>query len=181
MTSPGPGSRVLAAGRHLTFLDLDGWEYVRRPGITGIAILVAVTPEGAILLVEQRRPAVGARVVELPAGLCGDDPAHPGEPLEEAARRELLEETGWEAERVERLTAGPPSAGVSSEIVTFFRAWGLARRGSGGGVAGESITVHEVPLDAAPAWLHAREAAGTLVDPKVWAGIYFAGVRLCLF
>ena len=47
----------------------------------------------------------------------------------------------------------------------------LSRLGRGGGVDGESITVHEVPLAQVPAWLSSREAAGTLVDPKVWAGL----------
>ena len=75
---------------------------------------------------------------------------------------------------MERLTAGPPSAGVTSEVVTLFRARGLSKAGPGGGVDGEAITVHEVPLAGAEAWLLRREATGALVDPKVWAGLWFA-------
>jgi len=166
--------KELHAGRHLRLVARNGWEFVERPGVHGIVLVVAVTPEGRLLLVEQRREPVDGNVLELPAGLAGDADSPAGEPLEEAARRELAEETGWEAASMERLTAGPPSAGVTSEVVTLFRARGLVKAGAGGGVEGEEITVHEVPLEGAEAFLLAREAAGVLVDPKVWAGLFFA-------
>lgn len=166
--------KELHAGRHLRLVCRNGWEFVERPGIRGIVLVVAVTPGGGLLLVEQHREPVGASVLELPAGLAGDAGSPAGEPLEEAARRELVEETGWEAAEMERLTAGPPSAGVTSEVVTLFRARGLSKAGPGGGVDGEAITVHEVPLAGAEAWLLRREATGALVDPKVWAGLWFA-------
>ena len=166
--------KELHAGRYLRLVVRNGWEFVERPGIQGIVLIVAVTPGDRLLLVEQWREAVAANVLELPAGLAGDAGSPAGEPLEEAARRELVEETGWDAKAMERLTAGPPSAGVTSEIVTLFRARGLSKVGTGGGVEGESITVHEVPLGAAEAFLSEREAEGALVDPKVWAGLWFA-------
>jgi ADP-ribose pyrophosphatase len=166
--------KELHAGRHLRLVVRNGWEFVERPGIHGIVLVVAVTPEGRLLLVEQRREAVGAIVLELPAGLAGDAGSPAGEPLGEAARRELVEETGWDAASMERLTAGPPSAGVTSEIVTLFRARGLSKVGAGGGVGGEAITVREVPLEAVEAFLGEREARGVLVDPKIWAGLWFA-------
>lgn len=166
--------KELHAGRHLRLVVRRGWEFVERPGVRGIVVLVAVTPEGRLLLVEQRREPVDADVLELPAGLAGDAGSPADEPLEEAARRELVEETGWDAASLERLTAGPPSAGVTSEVVTFFRARGLVRTGPGGGVEGEAIRVREVPLGEAGEYLRAREAEGTLVDPKVWAGLWFA-------
>ncbi|MBI5446944.1 MAG: NUDIX hydrolase [Deltaproteobacteria bacterium] len=169
-----PGVKELHAGRHLRLVVRKGWEFVERPGILGIVLVVAVTPENRLLLVEQWREAVGANVLELPAGLSGDAGSPAGEPLKEAARRELVEETGWDATAMERLTTGPPSAGVTSEIVTFFRARGLSKVGAGGGVEGEAITVHEVPLAAVEDFLAAREAGGSLVDPKVWAGLWFA-------
>ena len=166
--------KELHAGRHLRLVVRNGWEFVERPGIRGIVLVVAVTPEDRLLLVEQRREPVDGRVLELPAGLAGDAESPADEPLEEAARRELVEETGWDATAMERLTSGPPSAGVTSEIITFFRARGLSRAGAGGGVEGEAITVHEVPLAAVEEYLREREAGGTLVDPKVWAGLWFA-------
>jgi ADP-ribose pyrophosphatase len=166
--------KELHAGRYLRFVVRNGWEFVERPGVHGIVLVVAVTPGDRLLLVEQWREAVAANVLELPAGLAGDAESPVGEPLEEAARRELVEETGWGTAAMERLTAGPPSAGVTAEIVTFFRARGLSKVGTGGGVEGESITVHEVPLGEVEAFLAGREAKGALVDPKVWAGLWFA-------
>ena len=175
-----PGRTLLARGKHLDFLSSNGWEYVTRIGVDGIVLIVPVTDEGALVLVEQRRPPIDRPVIELPAGLSGDDEGGKGEPLEASARRELLEETGFAATTMERLVDGPPSPGVTDEIVTFFLARGLVKRHAGGGVGGEEITVHEVPLHAAEEWLTARIRGGDCVDVKVWAGIYFAraaGVR----
>jgi ADP-ribose pyrophosphatase len=113
-----------------------------------------------------------ASVIELPAGLAGDVPEDADEPLEAAARRELVEETGYEATNLERLFEGPLSAGMTTEVVTFFRATGLTKTGAGGGDGSESITVHEVPLAEADRWLAGQAAAGKLVDPKVYVGLY---------
>lgn len=165
---------VLGEGCHLRLVRRGGWEYAERTRGTGVVVLVAVTSDGRLLLTEQYRPPVGRWVVELPAGLAGDRPEEAGESLEAAARRELREETGFEASGFVRLTAGPPSAGLSSEVVTFLRATGLRQVGPGGGEGGEAITVHAVPLGAVPAWLEAAERRGCLVDPKVYAGLYFA-------
>ena len=165
----------LGEGRHLRLVRRRGWEMVERRGVSAIAVLVAVTPSGELLLVEQHREAAGGPVIELPAGLAGDEAGTEGEALEDAARRELEEETGWTCARLERLTSGPPSAGVSSEVVTLLRAHDLARVGEGGGTGDERIVVHAVPLPRAAAWLRERERDGKLVDPKVWAGLWFAG------
>ena len=165
---------VLAQGRFLRLVRRRGWEFAERPGIRGIVVLVAVTPQGELLLVEQHREAVGGPVIELPAGLAGDELGREDESLEEAATRELREETGWKASSWERLSTGPPTSGISNEVVTLLRAHGLVRHGHGGGAGEERITVHAVPLADVPSWLRHREANGTLVDPKVWAGLWWA-------
>ena len=77
--------RVVAKGRYLTFLDDDGWEYVTRPGVTGIVVIVAVTAGERLILVEQWRPAVHQRVIELPAGLVGDVEGQRAETMHDAA------------------------------------------------------------------------------------------------
>ena len=69
---------------------------------------------------------------------------------------------------------GPTSPGLTSEEIVIYRATGLRRVGPGGGLESESITVHEVPLAGAEAWLREREAAGLRIDLKVYAGLYFA-------
>lgn len=165
---------VLFEGRHLRFVSRNGWEYADRPHVSGIVIIVAVTTENHLILVEQFRPPVNSRVVELPAGLAGDVAGFEEEDLAEAARRELLEETGYAADSFTRLFAGPPSAGLSSEVLTFFRAEGLTKIEAGGGDESEDIQIHEVPLDQVVGWLNDRvRTEGVCIDPKIFAGLYF--------
>ncbi len=164
-------------GRFLEVRKDGRWEYVARRNTTGVVIVIALTPAGELLLVEQHRPPVRTTVIELPAGLAGDIAGAEDEDLSVAARRELEEETGWTAAHLERVACGPVSAGLTSEVVTFFVASGLTRIGDGGGDASEDIVVHSVPLIDVPAFLAAREVAGALVDPKVFAALYFVNQR----
>lgn len=158
----GPWLRMMRRGR---------WEYVERTHGDGMAVIViAVTPEDKVLFVEQYRVPLGAPTIEMPAGLVGDD--HAADTLEAAARRELIEETGWSAQRVEVLLVGPTSSGMSSERIAFVRARELTRVGSGGGVDNENITVHEVPRSQAPAWLMQKRSEGYELDLKLWAGLW---------
>lgn len=165
--------RPLLTNQFLSLIREGHWEYVDRVNATGAAIILAVTPEQNILLVEQYRIPVHARTIELPAGIIGDEPGSSNESHAEAARRELLEETGYAAECVEALTTGAACSGITSERVTLFRGSGLRRVGQGGGVANENITVHEVPLAGITTWLEARAQAGVLIDPKVYSGLFF--------
>ena len=166
---------VVAEGKYVALVRQGKWEYAKRKGITGIVGIVAVTDDGKLVLVEQHRPAVGKRVIELPAGLAGDDEGSAGEDLDAAARRELLEETGYEARRFERVAAGAASAGMTDEVITLFRATGLRKTGKGEGDGSEDITVHEVPVADAERWLAGQERNGRLIDLKVYGGLYFAG------
>jgi ADP-ribose pyrophosphatase len=166
--------RELARGRFLRFVVRDGWEFADRVGITGIVGVVAVTDDRKLLLVEQHRRPVGAAVLELPAGLVGDEAGTEHEGLVDGARRELREETGFVAANWEVVASGPTSPGTTSEIIALLLATGLTRVGPGGGQGGELLTVHEVPLDGAEAWLRAREKTGVLVDLKIYAGLWFA-------
>jgi ADP-ribose pyrophosphatase len=169
-----PSTQVLAEGEFVRLLRQGRWEYAQRTNTCGAVVIVAVTPEGKLLFVEQYRVPVQARVIELPAGLAGDEPGLEDEPKTNAARRELVEETGYEAQDVVLLTEGPTSAGLTSELVGLYLATGLRRVGPGGGDEGEEIEVHEIELERAADWLADQTAAGKLVDPKVYAGIFFA-------
>lgn len=165
--------QVLHTGKFLVLVKEGRWEYADRTNATGAAIIVATTPEQKVLLVEQYRIPVHARTIELPAGIIGDEPGDNKETRAEAARRELLEETGYAAAKMELLTIGAASSGLTSELVTLFHASGLQRAGTGGGVAHEEITVHEVPLAEIDGWLEDKAKAGVLIDPKIYAGLYF--------
>lgn len=166
---------ILAEGRFLRLKRKNGWEYAERTGDGRAVVIVAMTDDGKVILVQQNRPAVGAACVEMPAGLVGDTPEFEGEPMEVAAERELLEETGYAAEQMELLTGGPPSPGAMNEMIAFFRATGLRKVADGGGDDSEDITIHEVPIADVPEFLRDAEHRGLLVDPKVWVGMYFLG------
>ena len=164
---------TLHTGKFLALIKEGHWEYVDRVNATGAAIILAVTAEQNILLVEQYRIPVHVRTIELPAGIIGDEPGSTNESQAEAARRELLEETGYAAECVEILMTGAACSGLTSERVTLVRATGLRRAGKGGGVEHEDIVVHEVPLREIVAWLETKAKTGVLIDPKVYAGLFF--------
>lgn len=164
---------MLARGKFLELIDEGGWEYVRRHAASGVVLIVATTDDQEMVLVEQHRVPVHRRTLELPAGLVGDLPDQARESMELAAARELEEETGFVATRLRRLAEGPSAVGSSTELVTFFRATGLTRVGTGGGDHTEDITVHVVPLAGVTAFIAAKLAEGLLVDPKVYAALYF--------
>jgi ADP-ribose pyrophosphatase len=167
----GPDT-VAWEGRWLRIRTRGTWEYVERTHAEGKAvIIVAVTPERNLLFVEQFRVPLQQRTIEMPAGLVGDQ--HGEDTLEMAAARELLEETGWQADHVEVLMEGPTSSGMSTERIAFCRASGLTRVHAGGGDETEDITVHEVPVAEAARWLTEKMAEGYAMDPKLWAGLWF--------
>jgi ADP-ribose pyrophosphatase len=163
---------ILGRGKYARLVCRNTWEFVDRIRVSGIVVIVAVTHDGKLVLAEQYREPVRHNVIELPAGLVGDKGLH--ERLTTAAKRELLEETGYSARKMEFLCQGPPSVGLSTEMVTFYRAVGIRKVGEGGGDASENIIIHEAPLINIEAWFKQKEKRGILVDPKVYAGVYFA-------
>ena len=162
--------------RWIRMQRIGHWDFVRRPQSDACVGILAITPEQEILLVEQFRIPVQQRVIEIPAGIVGDEVEHHGESLAESAARELLEETGYRAGRMEPLIRTPTSAGLTSEFIHLFRAFDLTREHAGGGVAGEDITVHQVPLAELRDWLRGREQAGVIIDFKIHASLWLAGL-----
>ena len=157
-------------GKHLAVHDAEGWEYVTRTRGRGVVGVIAVTEAGELILVEQHRPPTGGPVIELPAGLVGDEGE---ETLEEAAERELLEETGYHAKQFERICTGYSSAGLTNERVTLLRAIRVTRQGEGGGVGGERISIHLVPIREIAAWLLQQQQQGVGVDLKIFIAASF--------
>jgi ADP-ribose pyrophosphatase len=171
---PSSSRRVLAEGRFARLVAQDGWEWVERTNTSAAVVIAAITDDQQVVLIDQYRIPLAARVIELPAGLVGDLPGSEEEAQLEAARRELLEETGFEARHWQHLIEGPASAGLASEMYTLYLARGAHRVGPGGGDGTEDIAVHVVPLAELESWLQSRRKAGALVDPKVYIGLYFA-------
>lgn len=165
--------KTLFQGKFLKLLYYKGWEFVKRSDCTGIVVIAAMTDDRKVIFVEQYRVPLAKNVVELPAGLVGDLYASRKESMASAAKRELLEETGYKAGRMEFVIEGPVSSGMSSQQIAFYRASSLEKVSQGGGDETENITVHAVPLKKAPQWLKQMQRKGRLVDPKVFAGLYF--------
>jgi ADP-ribose pyrophosphatase len=164
---------VLYRGEHLNLLRRRGWEYAEHRTAPESVMIVALTPGNELVLVEEFRPSVNAPVISLPAGLSGDET--PEDPRVSAAR-ELAEETGYAAPALERLGRGPGSAGASSEIVTFFLARDAWKAGDQAEADRGLIRVHVIALPDLRRWAHDQEVAGALVDPKIWAGLFLAGL-----
>lgn len=170
--------RSLHKGEFLELKRDRHWEYVSRVNASGTVVIVAVTAVGELILVEQTRIPLHGKSIELPAGIVGDSDAFAGEGFEQAALRELLEETGFRGEQAFILTQGPTAAGFSSEQLTLVGIRGLTREHAGGGVDDEDITVHLVPLNAVHVWLETKRAAGFHIEPRIYAGLWFAGSGL---
>ncbi len=168
-----PKDKVLHEGRHIRLMQRGTYEFASRKKASGIVAIIAQTKEGKLLLIEQFRPPVGKRVIEIPAGLAGDIAGHETEELAEAAKRELLEETGSEAREMKAVAVGPPSAGICDEVITLFVAKGLKKVGDAAGDGSEDITVHEVSLAKVSAFLKRKTREGCLIDLKVYAAKSF--------
>jgi len=145
-------------GRFITARKRGKWEYVSRARGIRAAVILAIDEEDHVILVEQFRVPLGRACIELPAGLIGDDAGGEDEDATSAALRELEEETGYQAERMEVLGEFQSSPGMVTESFTLLRAHGLTKVTEGGGTESEDITVHRVPrADIAEAVARWRE------------------------
>lgn len=171
--------RIIGQGNHLKLIEIDWiddegnkrkWEAVERMTTgTGIVSVMAITAKNEVIFISQYRPPVRREVIEFPAGLCDQE----GEALEETALRELQEETGYRAKKIEKLFAGPVSAGLSFEFLTVFWATDLEFVGKKDGKEERGITAYNVPLEEADEWLRSMEEKGMLIDVKLWARIRY--------
>jgi ADP-ribose pyrophosphatase len=163
---------TLWEGRFIAARRRGKWEYVSRTRGIQAAVILAID-DGAAILVEQYRVPLGRNCLELPAGLVGDDAQ--GEEAAAAAIRELEEETGYRAERVTDLGCFYSSPGMVSEGFALLRAEGLTRVGEGGGVEGEEIAVHRVPLGEVAAFVASKREEGCAIDVKL---LLFLGAQM---
>ena len=159
-----PPPEAMCEGRFVRLLRRGKWEYASRANdIKAVVILAEV--DGKVILIDQPRVPLGGRCVELPAGLVGDD--DPGATVETTAVKELEEETGHTAERVERLGEFYASPGMLAESFTLVRAHGVRKVGEGGGDDNEDINVHLVAREEIPAFLERKRSEGFGIDVKL--------------
>ena len=151
-------------GKYISVCKRGRWEYVSRTGSTN-AVVILAEHDGKIILIEQYRVPVGARCLELPAGLVGDEDKDAT--VDDTAVKELEEETGFTCERVERLGEFHSSPGMVAESFTLVRAHGIRKVGKGGGNEHEDIAVHLVAREDIPEFVQRRREAGTSIDVKL--------------
>lgn len=170
MTRPAPDAPIETpwAGRFITVQQQGTWEYVTRARGIHAAVILPIddAPDGRhVILVEQYRVPLKINCLELPAGLVGDETS--GEAPEIAATRELEEETGYRAAHWRTVGEFFSSPGMVSESFTLLVATGLTKVGPGGGVGGEDIVVHRVPLDGIADFVAAKRAEGCGIDVRM--------------
>ena len=151
-------------GKFVRALRRGKWEYASRArDIRAVVILAEY--EGKVILVDQPRVGPDCRCVELPAGLVGD--LDPDATVEDTAIKELEEETGFTADRVERLGDFYSSPGMLAESFTLVRLHGVRQIGEGGGDDSEDIKVHLVARADIPNFLEQKRAEGFGMDVKL--------------
>ena len=167
----------LGQGKFLRLSKIGRWEFAERTNTRCAAAILAVTDQNEVILIKQPRASVNKYVIEMPAGLVGDEFGHSDESIATAAGRELLEETGYEARAMRMVADGIPSAGLSSETVSLFIATDLKHVTDQLGDGAEQIERFLVPLDQLHAWLAARRQEGCLIDLKIYAALHFLPTR----
>lgn len=167
MPHPDEAEEIVWQGRFVTAKRRGKWEYVSRARNIRAAVILAIDADDHVLLVEQFRVPLGRNCIELPAGLVGDHADSADEAIESAASRELEEETGYRAARIEVIGEFCSSPGMVSETFTLIRATELTRVSDGGGVDGEDIAVHRVPVARIAAFVAERRALGDAIDVRL--------------
>ena len=136
-------------------------EYIRHPGAVAI---VPVLADGRVVLVKQCRYPINTLLWEIPAGKL--DHGENEDPLE-CAKRELSEETGYEAEKWEKLLSIATTPGFSDEIIHLYKAEGLTK------YAQQTDDDEFIGIQAfTPSELHQMVQSGALYDAKTLCALY---------
>src|SRR5215208_3652445 len=159
-----PPAEVMCEGKFVRLLKRGKWAFASRARDIRAVVIVAEF-EGRAILVDQPRVGPDCRCLELPAGLIGD--IDPNATAESTAIKELEEETGFTADRVERLGDYFASPGMLAESFTLVRAHGVRRIGEGGGDENEDINVHLVARADIPNFIEQKRAEGFGIDVKL--------------
>jgi ADP-ribose pyrophosphatase len=164
---------TLAEGKYLGLYKQETWEFAKRPNSIACVGILPILHRDSIILIEQFRIPTQSRVIEIPAGLVGDEPDHQDESLAETAQRELIEETGYSG-KITPLLVSPTSAGMTPELTHLFAATELTKVSKGGGVDGEDIISHIIPLADLDTFLTEKQNQGFHIDFKIHASLWVA-------
>lgn len=148
-------------------------EIIRHPGAAAVVPLLsdATSPDPQVLLIRQYRYAADGIIWEIPAGVL-----EPGEEPLDCARRELTEETGATADRMEHLASIYTTPGFTDEMIHLFLATGI-QVSEPDHEPDEYIEVAPRPISAVLEMIK----AGEIVDGKsIAALLYVAGFSLNL-
>ncbi|HZV52915.1 MAG TPA: NUDIX hydrolase [Candidatus Dormibacteraeota bacterium] len=157
---------------HVDRLELPNGAVVEREAVRHpkVSAVVAIDADRCILMVREYRHPAGRTFLQIPSGL-----REPGEEAEDCARRELMEETGFACQRLERLIGLFPSPGVSDEWLDVFLATDLHRVGSPLPEGEQGVLeLVVVPLEEAVS----MAASGRLLDAKTVIAVLLAGCRM---
>ena len=154
-------AQTIYEGKLITVVVDDGMEIVHHRDAVAI---VAVDHEDRIVLVRQPRPAIGRRLLELPAGLLEE-----GEAPLDCARRELREETGLRGGEWSRLAGFFMTPGFCDEQVHVFLAMGI-EEGPASPDDDEELEVVRVPVGELRALLRDLEDAKTVAGLLLFLG-----------
>lgn len=151
-----------------------GREFASRSQRGASVAIIATTPGDELVLIEQRRAALRARVLELPAAWAPAEDAIAEGDLLRAARRSLAQHTGYLATSWRKLMVGPIASGVCDEVVTFYRARDLERAGRSRSLLeiDPEVEVHYVTRGSFEGFLTWRRSEGVLVDPLLYAAAW---------
>lgn len=144
------------------------WELIKREVHGRIVAVMAVTPEKEVILVKIFRVPLKQYVLECAAGL----PDRPGESEVELAARELLEETGYQCDKLEEVISGPLNGGLINDILVFFLGTGARKVAETDHENAEDIEVIKIPYAELEHYLR-NPPDGMLVDLKIWALLPF--------
>lgn len=172
--------QILHEGKYRRFVSKNGWEYTERIRCNEVVVLIPVTDEKKVIFVEQFRVPVQSKMIEFPAGLIHDMDSNQHESREESARRELIEETGYDAGTLEFAFRGPSNSALASDMLYVYLATKLRKVGPGGGDESENIQVHEVLWTEVEGWLEWQSSQDKFIDPKIYAGLYYLSKKIKL-
>ncbi|MBD3410993.1 MAG: NUDIX domain-containing protein [Ignavibacteriales bacterium] len=148
----------------------DGVEGVREVAVhPGGAVVAAITDAGTIVVVRQFRYPLGAWMTELPAGKLDPD-----EDPDLCAPRELEEETGYRAGRIDKLGAIATTPGFCTEILHLYLARDLVAGAANRERGEEGMTVEEITFEE----FDRRTLDGEIIDAKTIAAVALAKLRL---